>query len=286
MLNAIVPAVPKLDSETHLMIDADYWTYQLSSLLQHKDPNPERMTTAVVLNDGEVIHVEPEENLDYLILCQIRDLKYRFRTENLTIYLQGEGNFREQVAVTKPYKGGRTKRKPYYYQRCRDVLVNRYDAIIVHGYETDDAVCMGQYAHIQAGIPSVIVSPDKDLLNMFGYNYNPRTKTLRWITAEEAERHFWEQMVIGDNSVDNIPGVYRVGEKWVDQHGYLSNQHFIEEVMELYKQKHDINYMIEQGNLLHMCRTPDDIERWYPDYDYYQGYRDLIPIEYHPLEEE
>ena len=136
----------------------------------------------------------------------------------------------------------------------------------------------------QVDIPSVIVSPDKDLKNTHGLNYNPRTHVLTNISDKQAERHFWEQMVIGDNSVDNIPGVHRVGAAWVNKLSGLSNRVFKQRVMNLYMEKHDRKYMIEQGNLLHMCRSYDEIGKWTPEYDYLKGYVPPAHIEYHPIE--
>lgn len=257
--------------------------------MQNKDPKPQEMTTPMENSEGEIFHVEPLSHLHYLIDSQVRGLQHAFRTEQLEVYIQGDGNFREEVAVTKPYKGKRTKTKPIYYQACRDYLVEKWGAVIINGRETDDEVCIKQMKYMNIGIQSVIVSPDKDLKNMFGYNYNPVKKIFTHITPAMAERHLWEQMVTGDNSVDNIPGVYRVGDAWVKKHSHLDNEYFKDKVYDLYQTKHDTTYMVEQFRLLHMCRDRAETElNWnmHPlAYDYYEGYREPEPIEYHPEEE-
>jgi len=259
---------PARDQDTVVLVDADYWTYQLAAVLQSKNPKPESNTSPVQLADETIVHVEPERALYTLIDATLRDIKDIFRSENIEVYLQGVDNFRDKLAVTKPYKGGRSKVKPFYYRLCRDYLKEKHGAVVVDGMETDDMVSIRQCESIREGIPSVIVSPDKDLKNTPGFNFNPRTKSLTFITSEMAARHFWEQMVIGDNSVDNIPGVHRVGAKWVNTYHYLSLPVFRKAVINLYQKKHSLEYMVEQGNLLHMCRTDSEIGTWTPDYAY------------------
>ena len=286
-LNAPVPSAPDMDQATILLVDADYWTYQLSSCLQHKAPIGTVTTAPMENSEGEIFHMESIGALHTLIDAQVRGLMLAFRSENIEVYIQGTGNFREEIAVTKPYKGKRNKAKPIYYQATRDYLVEQYDAHIVEGHETDDEVCIRQAECMDRGIPSVIISPDKDLKNMVGYNYNPVKKVLTLITPEMAERHMWEQMVIGDNPVDNIPGVNRVGAAWVKKYAHLDNEDFKDEVYDLYMQKHDEIYMVEQWRLLHMCRHEQETHTIIHPmiYNFEAGYVEPEPIVYYPEED-
>lgn len=141
------------------------------------------------------------------------------------IYLTGSTNFRNKVATipgkfTKEgdpvlgYKANRgDKRRPYWYEEIRTYLKHTFAARVVDGIEADDALSIAQWGGIGEfdDEPStVIVTIDKDLLNVPGWHYNPVTKKDKYITIAHARANFWRQVVTGDAS-DNIPGLYRVG---------------------------------------------------------------------------
>lgn len=281
---------PTRGQEVTLLIDSDYWTYMMAALCEHKTVQPEKKTTPVESNDM-IVHIEPVEHLHYLIHHAITDLKDRFMTNDIEVYLTGDGNFREQIAVTKPYKGQRTKGKPHYYQEVRDYLISEYGAVVIDDQEADDVVAIRQMDCMREGKASVIVSPDKDLKCMFGYLYNPRTKVLDHILPHEAAAHFYKQMIIGD-SVDNIPGCKGRGEKyWKD---LVQIQPFVADLKDIrqtagfvawwrdevdfaYSQKGlPYEYLLEQGQLLHMRRHKN--EMWQPMYDWFTGFNDLRPV--------
>jgi len=58
----------------------------------------------------------------------------------------------------------------------------------------------------------LICTLDKDLNCIPGLHYNWITGTCRYITEVEANRFFYSQVLIGDDT-DNIPGLYGVGAK-------------------------------------------------------------------------
>lgn len=125
------------------------------------------------------------------------------------LFLTGGGNFREQLATIKPYKGNRDRSlRPYWYDTIREYLIDRWGAEVVEGMEADDAVAIVQW---NAGDDSIICTIDKDLLNVPGHHYNYHTKEATYVTYEEATLNFYRQILTGD-STDNIPGCYRVGK--------------------------------------------------------------------------
>ena len=76
------------------------------------------------------------------------------------------------------------------------------------GWEADDQlVC---WAHRIKNPETVIISVDKDLFQVPGWNYNPKKNHLRFIEEEEARRFFCQQMLQGD-TIDNIPGCPGIG---------------------------------------------------------------------------
>jgi 5'-3' exonuclease len=124
-------------------------------------------------------------------------------------YLTGKGNFRDEIATIKKYKGNRDpKHKPKYYAEIRQYLLDVYKAELVTGKEADDAVATEQWSHPDKS--TVIVSIDKDLDMIPGYHYNPKKGLFYYVTIDEANLAFFRQMLVGD-STDNIPGITGLG---------------------------------------------------------------------------
>lgn len=130
-------------------------------------------------------------------------------------YIQGPGNFREAIATLKPYKGNRDNlHKPKYYREVKDYLTDKWKAVVVEGMETDDALSIEQFKHPDKS--TVIVSTDKDMWHCPGWNYNWVRCELKYQTLREANLfHTW-QLMVGD-TVDNIPGCWKVGPKTADK---------------------------------------------------------------------
>lgn len=119
-------------------------------------------------------------------------------------FLSGENNFR--YIVNPEYKQHRKdKVDPIYRQACKDFLVSDWNAVVVDGYEADDALAMEQTAS------TIICSIDKDLLQIPGKHYNFVKKEFSEVSEIEGLRNFYKQMLIGD-SADNIFGVKGIGK--------------------------------------------------------------------------
>lgn len=188
--------------------------------------------------------------------------------DRLELYLTGKGNFREQVATIKGYKANRRDNvRPVHYSGIRRYMRERWGAQVVKGYEADDALAMVAHEHDYNAESVVLVSGDKDLRTVPARHYNPRRKEWSIITPQEALLNFYRQMIVGDQ-VDNISGVYKCGPSAADK--LLSvmfdqPEHIMAAaIFELYEkslEKKGCPYadaeeaMIENGRLLHMCRT-------------------------------
>jgi len=138
-------------------------------------------------------------------------------------------NFRKKLCPS--YKENRKGLiKPILYQFMRDHLMDKYEGEMVTGYEADDALGIAQDAE------SVIVSKDKDLLQVPGNHYNitsgklivatnkgsltlKRDKAGKPRLTGTGFKFFCAQMLLGDG-VDNIKGINRYGP--VKVHGLLS----------------------------------------------------------------
>lgn len=123
-------------------------------------------------------------------------------------YLTGSGNFRNEIAVTAPYKGNRIMAKPYHYQLLREYMERAWGFEVIEGMEADDAIGIEAYRHEPD--ETIIVSIDKDLNMIRGHHYNFVKEEKYFVTEEEAIRNFYLQILTGDK-VDNIIGLPGVG---------------------------------------------------------------------------
>jgi DNA polymerase-1 len=123
-------------------------------------------------------------------------------------YITGKGNFRNEIAVTEPYKGNRKDmKKPIHYDAIRKHLVEKLGAVLIEGMEADDAIAIEA---TNMGDQAIIVSIDKDLDQVAGLHYNFVKQELYEVTPEEGMLNFYKQILTGDR-VDNIIGIKGVG---------------------------------------------------------------------------
>ena len=89
---------------------------------------------------------EPLEYTLHSVKKLIESILEDTKATDCRIFLSGKTNFRDEVAVTKPYKGNRDDmHKPLHYQEIRDYLVNVWQAEVVEGMEADDSLSIEQY---------------------------------------------------------------------------------------------------------------------------------------------
>lgn len=148
-----------------------------------------------------------------MIESQLLAIEERFEEKSYVyIYLDGGGNFRDDVATIRPYKGNRKEAsKPIRYDEIREYLTSNYRCVISDGCESDDMLATDQTRNRMAGEPSIIVGVDKDLLQVPGWHMNPN-KGFKHISPAEGMGRLYRQAVMGD-PVDNIAGAYKVGAK-------------------------------------------------------------------------
>lgn len=123
-------------------------------------------------------------------------------------WLTGKGNYRNDLAVTAPYKGQRVAPKPEHYAALRSHLQKKWKFHMTEGIEADDAVAIAAYA-----VPedkTVMVHIDKDLNQLRGWHYNYRKKEKYHVTEEEGLKAFYTQILTGDR-IDNIIGIKGIG---------------------------------------------------------------------------
>jgi hypothetical protein len=123
-------------------------------------------------------------------------------------YLTGKKNFRNEIAVTAPYKGNRKSAKPKHYQLLRDYMESAWDFTMIEDQEADDAIGIAAY-EMEVG-EYCICSIDKDLDMLRGDHYNFVKDERYFITEEEGIKNFYKQLLMGDR-VDNIIGIKGIG---------------------------------------------------------------------------
>jgi len=172
---------------------------------------------------------------------KIKEIKHELETEvDPIIFFSGKKNFREEVAITKVYKGNRVQEKPFHYQNLKNYIEARYDTQVEDTLEADDLMSITQELYerwdgVGADTKSCIVTVDKDLRQVNGWHYSPEghnfgsfgprycTNANTYIEPKDPEKiskgligtgykFFYAQMIIGD-TVDNVPGLPRHGPK-------------------------------------------------------------------------
>lgn len=204
----------------HALIDSDIITYEFGSCVGEDGVTPLAWPYVASRVDS-----------------RIQSIINATEATSYTLYLTSDdkSNFRFDVATIKPYKGHRKSKKPYYYEKIREFLVEKRGAEVVYTIEADDMLSIEQMedrddaitCHHNYSIPApdedsikhfsntVICSRDKDLLMVPGYHYiwaagGQKERKLWWQDEDEALKCFYRQLLTGD-TVDNIPGLYGVG---------------------------------------------------------------------------
>jgi DNA polymerase I len=168
------------------LIDADILLYRLA--FGQKDKSPE---DAVAALDETIYRILERVGADY----------------NLFYLTDSGSNFRLQV--DSEYKAGRPP-KPDHYGVLKDHLVDCWCAEVCVGIEADDALSLENIN--TDGHNSVIVSIDKDLLQVPGVHYNFVKDEFIEVSEYLGMYNFYTQVLVGD-SVDNVKGCKGAGKK-------------------------------------------------------------------------
>lgn len=267
-------------------IDADVLTYELSFCAQFTD---EESGELVILDfdfvkdllDQRLKEIEAECWADepstlYLTNdAKLNKIWNRHRKSQGLEPVEYKPNYREEVAVSKPYKGTRTQEKPFHRDNLRAYMIANYDYRIANGCEADDILCIDGHKN-----PNLIIcTRDKDLRMVEGKHYGwPCGKQPQFgpknvdyigeinLVKKDIKgwgiKFFYSQLITGD-SVDNIGGLPRGGPAMaialLDE---LDDEtSMFEAVTSKYKEKLGDGweaYFEEQAHLLWMCKEVDE----------------------------
>ena len=219
----------------HALIDADILNYRIGFATNTEAESVAIRTMAGFLED--------------LLLFDLPEVS------TWELHLTGKKNFRNDVAVTAPYKGNRKAEKPVHYHILREYLQQSWGASVSDGIEADDVLAIRA---TELGDDAIIVTLDKDLDQVEGWHYNFVKKNKYFVDKDEGLFNFYKQFLTGD-TVDNIIGAKGIGAKKAEK--LLEGKSEVE----MWETVVDIlgyDRAMENGHLLYMLRTFDD--KWAP----------------------
>lgn len=173
------------------LLDSDIYAYRAAAACENEDE-----LQAVRSVDSLIINT---------LMCGVDKCGY---VDEWKLFLTGKGNFRNDIAVTAPYKGNRAdKVKPKHLAALRKHLMQEWKADMSEGQEADDSIAIEA---TKLGDDGVIVSLDKDLDQVAGWHYNFVKREAYYITENVGLLKLYMQILTGD-STDNIIGLRGIG---------------------------------------------------------------------------
>lgn len=233
--------------------------------------------------DGKRIPYEqtPEEEEEYLeeawknFTKQLSDVPERAWCSSAIAAIGGVPNFRQEIFPD--YKLTKTREDSKYANKAVPIMrkraVEQGLCMNAVGYEADDLVRIWAEQARAAEIDFVICSSDKDLRCIEGSHFLLHNRfdsgqdheRVAVVDEQEANYTFCSQLIIGDTT-DNIPGVPGIGKKRAEKFVTpdMTLEQMQEGVCEAYFSKYGpdfVHYLLLNGKLIHILRTPDDFFR-------------------------
>ena len=224
------------------------------------------MTTALI--DGDIVAFrcaasceptlnkkerEPVKDALHRVEALLQDIIHDTEAKEFRLFLGGGANFRKRICPE--YKANRTSPPPVHLGVTQEYLVETWNAEFTDGIEADDALGINQKDD------TIIVSIDKDLLQVPGSHYNFVRKEFTHVGEDRAWYNFWTQMILGDRA-DNVMGYDGKARSTIPQFllgtmrdlENLPPEEAFKYVYDLYndKDRFNLNY-----KLLWILRTPE-----------------------------
>jgi DNA polymerase-1 len=131
---------------------------------------------------------------------------------SMVYQIKGHSNYRKYFYPD--YKAKRPP-EPEFITVWREIILDTFKelgAIGVKVIESDDVINIG-YNRLKDKYNVIIVSADKDLNQIPGEHYNPRTHKKYTVSESEALTNLYIQVLAGDFS-DDVNGIEGIGAKW------------------------------------------------------------------------
>lgn len=185
----------------------------------------------------------------------------------------GSRTFRDDIAVSKIYKGNRTQEKPHYFKRLREYAIEKYNPKVVTGIESDDQISIWLYESYLKGLKSrdknkctrIMVDLEKDCRTTPSWHIDPeKDDEPVWISTLDANRWCLTQSLAGDQA-DHYAGCKGVGYKTAEKilRECKTTEEMWNKARETFIEKgHSEEYMVEMCRLAFMLREGDIEEDW------------------------
>lgn len=171
-----------------------------------------------LLNVEDTQVAEPLPNALSTVKSKIANLKEKFETDQVEIYLSGADNFRLSLPLPVQYKSGRKDSiRPLLLNDIKEYLIKYHKAVVVEGDEADAALTTRMWDGYKNKKKIIAVTQDKDARGAAGHLYNPNTDELLYIDGIGdlylndkgdvkgiGRMWFYYQLLIGDWSVDTF----------------------------------------------------------------------------------
>ena len=220
-----------------ILIDGDMLVYRVGFAC---DEEPERIAIQTMANYiSEIISDLSEHYNDY------------------KLYLTGSSNFRNEVAVSQPYKGSRPARKPVHKDLLREYMLDAWKAELSDNMEADDCIAIKS---TELEHKSIICSLDKDFLQIPTKIYDYTKKVMKEVDERSATEWLYRQALMGDR-VDNIAGVHGIGPKKAEKAlaDWTTERELYERCLKLYEDNElSADRLYESLQLLYLLRSTDD----------------------------
>lgn len=147
---------------------------------------------------------EDKRNAFATVKAKLQNYRDKFQTDNIEIYMTGQGNFREEIPLVHKYKSNRSDSiRPLLLQDVRDYLLNYQGSILVDGDEADAMLTQRMYDGFSTGKKIIASNEDKDLRQASGILHNPNTDEILEIKG------------FGDIYLDSKGKLRGHGRKWL-----------------------------------------------------------------------
>lgn len=163
------------------------------------------------------VELQPLAYALQIIGNSLRDIIDKVGAEQNMVFISGDTNFRNEIAVMRGYKESRRLRdKPQYFYPSREYLLKSWNAIMIEGEEADDGVAQMATSCELDDQMCCIATIDKDLMTVPGWKYNYDKHEFHFVTIKEARMKFYTQLLTGDKG-DDIVGVPGIGPAGASQ---------------------------------------------------------------------
>lgn len=158
------------------------------------------------------VEVEPLENCLHSVNLVMGSIAHRYG-DDLEVYFSCPTKENWRTEFYPEYKANRPDRKPFYAEEIRAHLERKWKCITEEGWEADDliAIVADWYNGLDPVAELVVVSIDKDMLQIPGLHYNWVKEEEQYVNNEQAAMSLAAQVIAGD-STDNIKGIPGWGE--------------------------------------------------------------------------